>query len=233
MTIVGVGFFKFFKFLGLPMEWALGEDTMKKIMIAPTSPFGTFPMVIQVSLFGGLVLAMPFVVYFVIKFVAPGLTRRERGMLRPALFAAVVLFALGASGCFFIMLPAGLRAVYKLNTALGFTTLWNATDYYSIVAWGVFGMGLIFEFPLLLVVLQTLGIIETKTLKRWRKIALIVILIGAGLVAPSPDPVSMLMVAAPMLIMYEGSLIVGAWTRKRRLAQQARKEAEEAANNAG
>jgi sec-independent protein translocase protein TatC len=140
---------------------------------------------------------------------------------------------MGAAGCFFIMLPAGLKFAYNLNKSLGLTTLWSATEYYSTVAWGVFGMGLIFEFPLILVVMQTLGIIETKTLKRWRKIALIVILLLAGLVAPSPDFISMLMVAAPMVVMYEGSLIVGAWTRKRRLAKQARKEAEEAANNAG
>ncbi len=228
MGIVGIFFVKIFDFLRWPLVRALGPDLAKQTLISPLEPMGAITMIMSVSIYGGAVLALPLVGYFVIQFVAPGLTLREKGMLRPALWSALVLFFGGVLSCFFIMMPAGLWFSYHMSQVLGFNTLWSASSYYSLVVWATLATGLVFEFPLVMVILQVLGIIETDTLRRSRRYAVIVIAIVGGLLAPSPDPGSMITMMIPMLILYEGAILVGASLRKRRLAAQARAAAQDA-----
>jgi sec-independent protein translocase protein TatC len=90
-------------------------------------------------------------------------------------------------------------------------------------------LGLAFEFPLILVILQVLGVIAPSTLRSGRRFAILIIAVAGGLLAPSPDVLSMIGMMIPMIILYEGSIIVGEILRRRRLAAQAKREAAEAA----
>lgn len=228
MGIMSLFFIKFFDFLRYPLELATGGDPAKAELIS-INPLGVIIMVIQVSIYGGAMLALPLIAYFVVQFIAPGLTLREKGMLRPALVAALVLFLIGMMTCFFIMLPAGLRFNIMLSEKLGIKNTINVPDYYSLVVKSTLSVGAAFEFPLILVILQVLGILAPETLRSSRRYAVIIIAIIGGLLAPSPDVSSMLMMMVPMLLLYEASIIVGSRLRKRRLAAQAR----EAAKGAG
>jgi len=226
MGVVGLFFHQFFRFLQLPYQIALGPDAATHPLNSGPDPFATVSMVISASIWGGVIIMLPVIAYFVVRFIAPGLTLRERGMLRPALASAMVLFFAGAATCFFIMLPAGFRFAYKLNQSLGADTLWSLQGYNSLVVWATLAVGLVFEFPLILVILQVLGVIAPDTLRGSRRYAIVIIAVVGGFLAPSPDVYSMLMMMAPMLVLYEGSIIVGANLRKRRLAAQARDAAK-------
>jgi len=228
MGIVGMFFVQIFNFLRWPLVHALGPDLAKQTLISPLEVMGPITMVMSVSIYGGAILALPVVGYFVIQFVAPGLTLRERGMLRPALWSALILFITGVLSCFFFMLPAGIWCSYHLAQLLNFNTLWSANSYYSLVVWATLATGLVFEFPLAMVILQVLGVIEPDTLRRSRRYAIIIIAVVGGLIAPSPDPGSMITMMIPMVVLYEAAIIIGERLRKRRVAAQARAEAENA-----
>ncbi len=228
MAIVGTFFIQFFDFLQYPLYRGLGDEVASHVLKSPNAPMGTPAMVFSISIYGGVVLMLPFIAYFIVQFIAPGLNAREKGMLRPGLYAALGLFFFGALTCFFVMLPAGLYFSYFLDVKTHVITEWTEDSYYSLVVWATLGTGLVFEFPLILVILQVLGIISPDTLRAGRRYALVIIMIVGGLMAPSPDIGSMLMMMAPMVILYEGSIIVGAALRRRRLAAAARREAENA-----
>ena len=118
------------------------------------------------------------------------------------------------------MLPAGLWFSYHIAQLLHFNTFWSASSYYSLVVWATMATGLVFEFPLILVILQVLGVLDPDTLRRSRRYAVIVIAVVGGLLAPSPDPGSMITMMIPMLVLYEAAIIIGARLRKRRIAAQ-------------
>jgi sec-independent protein translocase protein TatC len=228
MCVVFVFFEKFFALLRYPLERAIGADKAST-MLTLMAPMSIITILIQVTLYGGLLLALPVIAYFVGCFIAPALTPREKSILRPGLLAALALFAMGAFGCFFLLLPFGLRFSYNLSQTLHMNNMWNAADYYRMVTLTTLATGLIFEFPLILVILQVLGVIETATLRRHRRYAIMIILVVGGLIAPSPDVSSMLMVSVPMQLLYEASIIVGERLRRRRLAAEAAEAAAEAA----
>jgi sec-independent protein translocase protein TatC len=224
MGIMGIFFIKILNFLRWPLDRALGPEVATATLVSPLEPMAVVTMAMSVSIYGGAVLALPVVGYFVIQFVAPGLTLREKGMLRPALFSALILFFTGVFSCFFFMLPAGLWFSYHLSAKLlHYNTLWTASSYYSLVIWATLATGLVFEFPLVMVILQILGIVETDTLRNSRRYAVIVIAVVGGLLAPSPDPGSMITMMIPMLVLYEGAILIGSRLRKRRVAAQTEK----------
>ncbi len=232
MGVVGLFFVKFLNYLRYPYTMALislGKDPRDpaNLLTSGEGPMDTVLMTITASIYGGVILMLPVIVYFVVRFVAPGLTFRERGMLRPTLVAAMILFFAGALICFFIMLPAGFKFAYHLNEILGYRNMWSASKVNSLVVWATLATGLVFEFPLILVILQILGVIETQTLRSGRRYAILIIAIIGGLLAPSPDVASMLMMMAPMIVLYEGAIIVGGILRRRRVAAQARKAAQD------
>jgi sec-independent protein translocase protein TatC len=222
MGVVAVFFPWIFDLLLYPFKraehLANPHQAEQSMQLITNGPMDVFSVLFEVTIFGGVALALPFIAYFVIQFVAPGMTSKEKGLLRPALIAALVLFATGALFSYFFIVPAGLLIALKLNSVLGLTTLWRASEYYGLVTWLTLGTGLVFEFPLILVALQLLDIISTDTLRRYRRHAIVVILIVAALVAP-PEVVAMTLMALPMYILFEVSLIVGERLRRRRVAE--------------
>lgn len=190
---------------------AAGRDSLLGTgELVTTSFFGSFSVVIYVLLVGGFALSLPFMLVFIGRFVAPGLTRRERRLLFPACLAGTGLFALGSSFSFFVLLPAALRAAFYLNELLGFTFLLTAASYYQLLAWAVLGVGLAFQFPLVLMLLIYLELVSTAQLRAWRRYAVVAFLALSAVVTPTPDPVSFLFLAVPLYGLYELSILCGA-----------------------
>ena len=141
------------KFLQMPLMRAYGSAELMEESLKTYKPMGVISVFIQIAFLGGLSLSMPFVLYFLGAFVAPGLTEKERGILRPACFAAFVLFLGGVAFAFFLILPVTLGFFVRLNLFFNFDLFWAASEYYSMVVWFSLATGVFFQFPLIVVIL--------------------------------------------------------------------------------
>lgn len=193
-------------FLQWPLNRAIGERQV--LPLITTGPLEVFMVFFHLVLLGGFFLALPFILYFVARFIAPGLTPRELSMLRPACIAAFFLFLIGASFTYFFILPLTLSVSMFFNEMLNFEILWTANRYFGILVAMVIGVGFLFQFPLILVVLIKIEILTTEQLQRSRRIVVVIILIVSALITPS-DPISLFVLAIPLWILFELSLVVG------------------------
>ena len=190
------------------------------------SPLGAFTVLLQICFLGGIALSLPFVLYFLATFLAPGLTKKERSVLVPGCLMSLFLFLLGASFAYYFILPLSIYVSLQFNAMLGLDVVWSAAEYYSFVVWMVMGIGGSFEFPLILLLLQYVEIVQPSTLRSWRQMVIVVILLSSAIITPS-DPISMVILAAPLYILYELSIIVGASVVKKKKLREAQEAAEE------
>jgi len=202
--------------LNRPLELVRPDFPDFKLDLITTTPMGIFSVIISMCIMGGVVLALPFWLFFFGQFVAPALTRREIKVLLPTAFSAFLLFLAGAAFGYFLLVPATIRVALELNAALGTAPMWTADKYYSLLLWFVLGVGASFEFPLLIVLATYMGLIEVATLKKYRRHAIVVFFIIAAIVTPTPDPFVQTLFAAPLCVLYEVSIWVSAWLGRRR-----------------
>jgi len=197
--------------LQLPYRWAQRAADADELMgLINIRPMGVFSVVLQVLFLGGLSISLPFILYFVSGFVAPALTARERRILIPGLATGFILFLAGASFAFFFLLPATLRVSMFFNQLLGLELLWNATDYYHLVVWLTILIGLLFEFPLVLVVLSWAGILKVETMRQQRRLVLVILLVLSAIVTPTGDPVTLIAMTLPLYGLFELAVAVAA-----------------------
>ncbi len=187
------------------------------------SPAGGFFVAFQVAFYGGLVLAAPFIFYFVLAFVFPALKMRERKYVYRALAIGGGLFIAGVAFCYFVLMPWALAASQVYSNWLGFSaTQWKAEDYISFVCKFMLGMGLGFELPVVLLTLVKIGVLSYGTLRKmWRYMVVINLFLGA--VLTTPEVITQLMMAVPLYVLYEISVwIAWYWERKekKRLAAE-------------
>jgi sec-independent protein translocase protein TatC len=175
-----------------------------------------FTMIIQVCVLGGLVIAAPVILFFIGQFVAPALTEKEMKAVLPMCIAAFILFSLGASFGFFLLMPKTIEVSLQLNQLFGFETRWTVGDYYSTLSWLVLGVGAAFEFPLIVVLLVWLGIMSTAFLRKYRRHAIVAIFVIAAIITPTPDPVTQTIFALPLYALFELSILVSARIEKKR-----------------
>lgn len=198
-----------------PLERVQAEYPDLKTDLITNSPMGVFTVIIDMCLIGGLVLSLPFFLFFVGQFVAPALTKRELKVLLPTALTAFVLFLAGAAFGYFLLVESTIRVSFELNQQLGYKVLWTADKYYSLLMWIVLGMGAAFEFPLLVVLAVYMGLVEVATLRRYRRHAIVVIFIIAAIVTPTPDPFNQCLFAIPLIVLYEIAILVAAQLTRR------------------
>ncbi len=167
---------------------------------------------LKVVVFLGLFIALPIVLYELWRFVVPGLTKRERRMAIPFVASSVLLFALGA-------LIAYLTLPKALGFLLGFAgprfaPLLTGDRFLSFVMLVALAFGLSFEFPIVLIFLAEVGIISSRQLRNWRRGAILFIAVFAAVITPSQDPYTMLAMMIPMVLFYEGAIIVARLLKK-------------------
>jgi sec-independent protein translocase protein TatC len=136
----------------------------------------------------------------------------------PLCISAMILFLMGASFGFFLLVPSTIEVSLKFNEMLGFTTRWTPGAYYSMLSWLVLGVGASFEFPLVIVLLVWMGVMTTAFLRKYRRHAIVVIFILAAIVTPTPDPIVQSLFAAPLYALYEIAIIVSSRVEKKRAA---------------
>lgn len=177
-------------------------------------PLEGFNARLRISLYGGLVLAFPVLLWQIWRFVVPGLHSKEKKYAVPFLTSMITLFVLG-----------GLVAYWTFDKALEWLIAWSGTDvnqtfqitkYVSLLVLLVLAFGVGFEFPVLLVFLQLVGVITpNQLLKQWRY-AIMSIFVIAAVITPSGDPISLMMLAIPMTILYALSVGIGFLVQRRR-----------------
>ena len=202
--------------LNRPLEQVQAEFPKLKSDLVTNTPMSVFSAVINICLMGGVILALPFWLFFVGQFVAPALTQKEMRVIVPTGLAALLLFSVGTAFGYFVLTPSTIRVAYQLNELMGYTVMWAADRYYSLLMWMTLGMGAAFEFPLLVVLAVYMGLVEVATLRKYRRHAVVVIFIIAAIITPTPDPLNQCMFAVPLIILYEIAIWVSAAIGKRR-----------------
>lgn len=207
VIIVALFISQFSDLLRWPYDFAVRGRDLQMSGLINTSILGVFSVIFYLFLGGGLCLSLPFMLYFLGQFIAPGLEEKELRLLRPACMGAFALFISGALFSFFVLTPAALRASILFNDMLGFTPLWTASSYYAFVTWTTIGVGAAFQFPLVLLILVHLGLLSHAKLVAFRKYSVVVFLCICAVITPTTDPFTFLLLAIPLSILYELSIV--------------------------
>lgn len=172
-----------------------------------TEVTGSFMAFFKISVFAGFILALPFVFYQLWLFVAPGLKRAEIRMVLPLVLTSSVLFITGALFCYFLILPVSLSFLLEFSGDL-FQPMITVSSYISFVGGMVIAFGLGFQIPVIAFALAKLGIVTHQLLSSSRRYAIMIILIVSAVLTPTPDMLTQLLLAGPIYILYEASIIV-------------------------
>lgn len=195
-----------------------------------TQIFEAFLVKIKVAFFGALMIAFPVVATQLWQFVAPGLYRKEKQALLPFLIATPFLFAAGATFAYFVAIPTALRFLLGFQGDLGGvqqTALPSVGNYLDFIMQFLFAFGLAFLLPVLLMVMNRAGIFTREQLKGFRRYFIVAAFVIAAIFTP-PDVVSQLLLAIPLVLLYEISLI-GIWITEKRTKSTALQAVDEQA----
>jgi len=163
---------------------------------------------IKVTLICSLVVCFPLISYFIWQFVVPALYDKERKVVKKAFALGAGLFYLGIVVSYFFVMPIMLVFFNGYQVSTSVVNTFSLTSYISIFLTMVFLMGLMFEFPSVLAVLSHFGLIDREVLKKYRRHAIVILVILAAVITPTGDPVTMLIVALPLYILYEFSILI-------------------------
>jgi len=166
----------------------------------------------RVTLLAGFILSLPFILVQLYLFISPGLSNKERKWLILAVPFATILFCAGAAFAYFVMLPAAIPFLVDFP---GPEVLPKWRDYVNFVTNLIFWIGLSFQTPLLMYLLAKLGIIDAKGLARHWRIAVIAIAVIAAVATPTPDPINMALLMAPLFALYLLGILLAAFARRK------------------
>jgi sec-independent protein translocase protein TatC len=170
-----------------------------------------------IALVGGIIIAFPYVLYEIWKFIKPALKDTES---RPAQWFVVVaslLFLIGIFFGYYLLFPMSYNFLINYNISDSNIVQTNNTldDYISLISTMTLVSGVVFEMPIVVYFLSRLGLLTPGFMRKYRKYAVVVILIAAAVITPSPDVTSQMVVAIPMYLLYEGSIFVSAYVVKK------------------
>jgi sec-independent protein translocase protein TatC len=179
-----------------------------------TDPLEGFKTRLQISGYGGIALAMPVILWQLWRFITPGLYKHERRYAIPFVLSSVVLFAMGAALAFWT-LPKALGFLIDIG-GQDLQEIYSPSRYLTLITYMMLAFGIGFEFPILLVFLQMVGVLTPERLSSWRRWAIVIIFVIVAVLTPSGDPYSLIVLAIPMIIFYEISIVIGRFLRRRK-----------------
>jgi len=194
----------------LPTELNDAEEAFSGIndKLIVTTALEPFSLYVKVSLYAAVCFSVPFLLWQIWAFVAPGLYPHERAYVTPFILLSSISFVIGAAFAYYVIFPPAAK--YLLGLGTDFRLLLKADDYFDFIIIVMLGMGIVFQMPAITYVLARIGLITARLMVRVWKTALIVILIAAAVLSPTNDIPNMLLFAAPMLVLYVVSIFV-AW----------------------
>jgi sec-independent protein translocase protein TatC len=189
------------------------ETRQKLISLSPTENFTTF---LRVSLFSGIALAMPVILFEIYAYVDPALLPNERRFIRWAGIPILGLFVLGMAFCYFILLPNAIKFLINFGSDVIENQL-RASDYISFVTTFILGVGLVFEVPVIIYTLVRIGVVQRAWLAKQRRYVVLVVFVIAAVLTPTPDPFNQTIVAVPMYLLFELGLFLARFVPARRV----------------
>lgn len=207
-------------------RWLMAPAAQSQSMIQGLSWTAGFDILIDIMLWGGTALSLPFLLFFILRFVFPGLKRSERTVIVFCLCFSSILFGIGVWMAYAATLNIAFQVLQQLNNWMGVKVEIIRLDQHAdIVIKTIMAFGLAFQLPLLLLALGWVGLIPSKVLREKRRHAIVIIFIIAMVLTP-PDPVSQIVMAVPMCLLYELCIWV---IRLRELARGEKTEEQPAA----
>jgi sec-independent protein translocase protein TatC len=214
LVMVCVGFFfakDIIQVLKQPLQAALPREHE---VLHFTGPMEVMLSYMKVSFLLAVVVAAPYAFLSAWRYIGPALPPAQRKLVLPFFLTSLTLFAGGGAFGYFLMLPMGLKWLigYGANQAKAIITV---QEYIDLITFMLLAFGAAFQLPLVLIVLERLGLVSEKMLTKNRGVVLVIILILAAVAAPSPDPVSQLVMAAPMYLLFEIAILVIRWMKRK------------------
>ena len=204
------------------------KDEVFWVIFAPKSPdflpftFGSSPEVqlintertrqfvvhMMTSLYVGIIVAAPYIIFELYRFISPGLYENERRYTTPLVIASYFMFMMGILFCYFILFPITFRflANYQVDTSI--QNLISLESYIDTLVFLSLAMGIIFEIPILSWLLGRLGILHRQHMQQYRRHAIVIILIIAAIITPTSDAITLAIVSLPMYLLYEVSILL-------------------------
>ncbi|MDP3850748.1 MAG: twin-arginine translocase subunit TatC [Luteolibacter sp.] len=205
-------------------------------LMSALKPTETFMLSMKLSFFAGIILAFPLLLMFVLQFILPGLHANEKRVLWPSMLIGFGLFIGGVLFAYYGVLPRALTFFYEWSGSLGVSNDWRIGEYISFATTFTLLFGLSFELPVVVMVFVKLGLLTYETMSRTRSYAILAIFVAAAVLTPTPDVFTLLLMALPMIVLYEICIWL-AWLdrRKNRLAeeQEAREREEKLLTDGG
>ncbi len=187
-----------------------------------TKMTGQFIASFTVAFIGGFIVAFPYVFWEFWRFVKPALSEKERKTTRGVIFWVSLLFFGGVAFGYFILTPFMVNFYFNYKLSAQITIMPTFSDYLENLIYTTAGIGILFQMPLLMMVLARIGIISARFLRKYRRHAFVMIIIAAAIITPSTDPFSLTIVTIPLYLLFEASIALAA-----RINRRQEKEMEE------
>jgi sec-independent protein translocase protein TatC len=203
---------RLFTVLTRPLEAYLPKGSSMQYIGIPEA-FFTY---LKISLFGGLIFALPVILYETWKFVSPGLHVHEKRYALPFVLFSTFFFLCGVTFCYFVVFPFMFQFFMSFSDDT-LKAMPAIKDYLSFITQMLIAFGLVFEMPVFFFFLGKIGLVSHQGLARQRRIAIVVIFLAAAILTPGPDAVSQILLAVPLLILFELSIQIVRITGKKRV----------------
>jgi sec-independent protein translocase protein TatC len=190
-----------------------GHDPKELFNFGVIDPFSIH---MEISIFGGVILALPFLLYFIGQFLLPALTPREKRFLLPIFIAGACLFVVGVTFCYTLVLRTTLIFFFGYSNYLGFGANWTAKALIDFEVQMLLGFGVAFELPLVVLVLNLLGLVTADQLAAKRRHAFFGIFVASCCIIPSTDLFSLSVLTVPMYLLYEVCIFIARIVERKR-----------------
>ena len=202
---------------GTIISWIFVDFLVTDVLLKPAQdnglqlqnlkPFGQLFLYFQVSLIGGVILSLPNLFYQLWKFLSPALRKKERKYILLIVFYSTISFLIGIAFAYFVMIPLAFKFIHQFGTEL-IKNEFAIDEYVSIIVSVVLAAGVVFELPMISFFLTKLHILTPAFMKKYRKHAIVIIMVLAAFLTPGTDPVSQVVLAVPLVLLYEISIFI-------------------------
>jgi len=208
---------------------SLGMDTFcfqeMPFRIQSRTMAGQFSAHMWTSIYAGIIIAFPYILYEFWRFISPGLKEKERKSSRGFIFIASLLFFTGVLFGYYLITPLSINFLGNYQVSKEVFNDFDLDSYISLVRTSVLACGIVFELPILMYILTKIGLVTPEILRKYRKFALIIVLILSAVITP-PDIVSQIIVAIPILILYEVSIYISKIVIRNQKREERKREKE-------
>lgn len=184
---------------------------------------GQFSAHMWTSIYAGIIVAFPYILYEFWRFISPGLKQKERKSSRGFIFIASLLFFVGVLFGYYLITPLSINFLGNYQVSEEVFNDFDLDSYISLVRTSVLACGIVFELPIIMYILTKIGLVTPESLRKYRKFALIIVLVLSAVITP-PDIVSQIIVAIPILILYEVSIYISKIVIKNQLKEERKRK---------